>query len=205
MPARKRTNGEGTIYRRKDGRWEAAVFATTTAGTRKRVRIYGRSREDVHRKLVEQHTKASQGIPVPEHGWRLDGYLDRWLEEVVRRVNRPATYALYEMLTRLYLKPSLGTYYLTKLSVQIVQTFMNQRLAAGDSVAKVQAIRKVLSSALTHAMREEVVARNVAQLVTLPTWTRKEVASWSADEARKFLAAARGNQLYPVFLLVSNR
>jgi hypothetical protein len=36
-------NGEGTIYQRKDGRYEAAVFVTTTTRTRKRVRVYGRT------------------------------------------------------------------------------------------------------------------------------------------------------------------
>jgi hypothetical protein len=29
---RKRANGEGTIYQRKDGRWEGAAFVLTTAG-----------------------------------------------------------------------------------------------------------------------------------------------------------------------------
>ena len=32
----KRANGEGTIYQRKDGRWEGAAFVLTTAGTYRR-------------------------------------------------------------------------------------------------------------------------------------------------------------------------
>jgi integrase len=202
VSARRRTNGEGTIYRRKDGRWEAAVYADTNVGTRKRIRIYGRTREDAHRKLVEQQTKANQGIPAPEHSWRLDEYLDRWLEEVVRRIRRPATYALYEMTCRLYLKPGLGKYRLPQLSVPIVQAFMNRRLEGGDSVRKVQVMRTVLSSALSRAMREELLNRNVAQLVTLPEWRRREVGFWSADEARQFLKTTRRHQLYPAFLLL---
>lgn len=202
MPARRRLNGEGTVYRRKDGRWEAAIFATTSDGTRKRVRIYGRTGEEVRRKLLGQQTNAHLGIPVPEQDWRLDAYLDYWLEEVLRRIRRPATYATYETIARLYLKPDLGKYRLTQLSVQLVQAFMNQRLAAGDSVSKVHTIRKVLSSALTRAMREELVTRNVAQLVTLPTWTRREVRSWSVEEARLFLQAARYDPLCLAFLLL---
>jgi integrase len=96
----------------------------------------------------------------------------------------------------------LGKYRLSQLSVQVIQTFMNQRLATGDSVAKVQTIRKVLSAALTRAMREELITRNAAHLVTLPTWTRKEVRSWSADEARGFLRAAHDHPLYPAFLIL---
>ena len=202
MAGRRRPNGEGTIYRRKDGRWEAAMYATTNTGTRKRVRIYGQSRNEVHAKLTDETAKAHRGVPVPEHGWRLEAYLDYWLEEVIRRVRRPATYSLYEMIVRRYLKPGLGKRQLTRLTVPIVQMFMNERLGAGDSVRKVQVMRTVLSSALTRAMREELLSRNVAQLVALPEWTRKEVQAWSADEARAFLNAAQVHSLYAAFLLL---
>ena len=49
---RKRANGEGTIYQRKDGRWEGAAFVLTTAGTHRRVRIYAATREGARRKLT---------------------------------------------------------------------------------------------------------------------------------------------------------
>jgi integrase len=198
----RRPNGEGTIYCRNDGRWEGALFLTASAGTRKRLRIYGKSREEVHRKLTDEQAKANRGIPIPERGWRLDAYLDYWLEEVIRPIRRPATYALYEMVVRRYLKPGLGKYQLARLSVLTVQTFLNRRLEAGDSVRLVQVMRTVLSSALTRAMREELVTRNVAQLVTLPTWTRGEVHTWSAEEARRFMTAARGHRLYSAFLML---
>jgi integrase len=103
---------------------------------------------------------------------------------------------------RLYVKPGLGKRPLTRLSVLTVQEFLNSHLEAGASVPKVQAMQKVLSSVLTQAMREELVTRNVARLVTLSTWTRKDVGAWSADEARRFLHAAQGNRLYAAFLLL---
>jgi integrase len=200
--AGRRSNGEGTIYLRKDGRWEAALYATTNTGTRKRVRLYGQSRNEVRALLTQAAAKADNGVPVPEHGWWLDAYLDYWLEEVIRPVRRPATYALYEMTVRRYLKPGLGKRQLARLTVPIVQMFLNERLGAGDSVRKVQVMRTVLSSALTRAMREELVSRNVAQLVALPEWTRKEVQAWSADEARQFLYGAQWHPLYAAFLLL---
>jgi len=202
VAGRKRSNGEGTIYLRKDGRGEAAMYARTNTGTRKRIRIYGQSRNEVHAKLAAEAAKAHSGVPVPEQGWRLDAYLDYWLEEVIRRVRRPATYELYEMMVRRYLKPGLGKRQLTQLTVPIVQMFLNERLGAGDSVRKVQVMRTVLSSALTRAMREELLSRNVAQLVVLPEWTRKEVQAWSADEARQFLYGAQWHPLYAAFLLL---
>jgi hypothetical protein len=61
---------------------------------------------------------------------------------------------------------------------------------------------QVLSSALSRAVREELVARNVARYVELPGWQRGTIQSWAADEARQFLAAAKPDPLYPAFVLL---
>ena len=74
------------------------------------------------------------------------------------------------MIARLYLIPGLGNRRLTSLSVPVVQDFLNQRLEKGDSVRKVQVMRTVLSAALTRAVREELLVRNVARLAELPEW-----------------------------------
>src|SRR6516225_5337313 len=106
------------------------------------------------------------------------------------------------MTSRLYLIPGLGSRRLTSLTVPIVQQFLNQRLEKGDSVRKVQVMRSVLSAALTRAVREELILRNVARLAELPQWQRGTVRPWSADEARQFLAASRSDALYPAFLML---
>lgn len=89
-----------------------------------------------------------------------------------------------------------------RLSVAAVQSFLNSRLRTGDSVAKVHVMRMVLGAALTRAMREELVSRNVARLATLPGAPSTERRPWSADEARRFLDVTRANPLYPCFVLM---
>jgi hypothetical protein len=69
-------NGEGTLYRRKDGRWEGAAYVLTTSGARKRVRVYGATRAEVHGKLTEAKAKNQQGIPAADKSWPLGDYLD---------------------------------------------------------------------------------------------------------------------------------
>jgi len=200
--AHRRANGEGTIYRRKDGRFEGAAYFLTTGGTRKRIRVYGNTHSEVHDRLTEAKMQAQRGIPVAEKAWRLGDYLDYWLEQVVRPTRRPKTYELYEATIRLNLKPGLGSRPLKRLSVPMVQTFLNRQLADGHSVRKVQVIRTVLSAALTRATREELVSRNVARLVELPAWERAEIRPWTADEATRFLGVAGKHQLYPAFLML---
>jgi len=200
---RQRLNGEGTISGpRKDGRYVGAFYALTTAGTRKRVYVYGRTREEAHDRLVQEQSKAGRGIPVPAQSWKLGPYLDYWLEHVIKPTRRPATYALYEMTIRLYLMPELGKYQLKRLSVAVVQTFLNRQLRAGRSVRNVQIMRQVLSAALSRAVREELVARNVARLVELPAWEPEIVVPWTSAEALTFLSAASDDPLYPAFVLL---
>ena len=199
---RRRVNGEGSVYKRADGYWVGAFDVPTTSGARKRVVVYGKTLAEAREKLSKVQQDVRSGIPLPDKVWKLGPYLDYWLENFVKRNRRPATYNLYEMIVRLYLKPSLGSRKLTALTVPMVQEFLNRRMQKGDSIRKVQVMRTVLSAALTRAVREELVVRNVARLVELPQWQRGTIRPWAADEARAFLAAARPDPLYTAFVLL---
>jgi integrase len=166
------------------------------------VYVYGRTREEARERLMEEQSKAARGISVPAQTWKLGPYLDYWLEHVIKPTRRPATYALYEMIVRIHLAPALGKYELRRLSVPIVQAFLNSKLRAGQSVRSVQIMRQVLSVALSRAVREELVVRNVARMAELPAWQPDEVRPWSADEATAFLRAAESDPLYPAFVLL---
>ena len=202
MGARKR-NGEGTISGpRKDGRYVGAFYAATNTGTIKRVYVYGRTYDEAREKLIAEQAKVMAGIPVPAQSWKLGAYLDYWLEHVVKPTRRPATVALYEVNIRLHLKPGLGKHELRRLSVPTVQAFFNGNIKSGQSVRNVQIFRQILSAALSRAMREELVARNVARLVELPAWEPAEVVPWSEAEALSFLAASADDPLHPAFVLL---
>ncbi|HEX6854670.1 MAG TPA: hypothetical protein VF204_05190 [Streptosporangiaceae bacterium] len=84
-----------------------------------------------------------------------------------------------------------------------VQTFLNGRLRSGQSVRNVHILRQILSTALSRAQREELVARNVARLVELPEWVPASMVPWSPDEALAFLRAAADDPLYAAFVLLT--
>jgi integrase len=86
--------------------------------------------------------------------------------------------------------------------VPVVQDFLNQRLEKGDSVRKVRVMRTVLSAALTRAVREELLVRNVARLAELPESRPARIHPWSASEARQSLAAAKDDSLYGAFVVL---
>jgi integrase len=197
----KRANGEGTIYKRKDGRYEATAFLSTTGGNRRRVSVYGPTRAEAASKLTERLDQERRHIPQPERRWTVAGYLDYWLREVVPIKNRPRTVELYEATIRLHIVPLLGKRSLLDLSVSDVQSAVNWLLRNGMSPRSVHKFRTVLSSALGRAVREQHIHRNVARLVELPAWERKTITPWSADEASRFLSAVRGHRWELGFLL----
>lgn len=65
-------------------------------------------------------------------------------------------------------------------------------------------LRTVLRSALSSAMSEELVEKNVAGLVKSPKQRRRKLVPWSSEEARRFLESARADNdpLYAAYVLV---
>ena len=61
MTGRRRGHGEGSIYRRSDGRWVAVLDLGWRDGKRTRKYFYGRTREQVARKLARGLAQHQQG------------------------------------------------------------------------------------------------------------------------------------------------
>ena len=57
----KRGNGEGSIYRRKDGRWVGQYLVCLPTGPKYRY-IYGKTRKDVSEKLTRAMADRDQGL-----------------------------------------------------------------------------------------------------------------------------------------------
>src|SRR5215210_6696870 len=95
--AKKRGNNEGSISRRKDGRWEARYTVHTADGTKRKV-LYGRTRADVSAKLTKAMADRDGGLVFDAGGSTLGDYLDRWLSDAVKDTVRESTYSRDEYL-----------------------------------------------------------------------------------------------------------
>lgn len=197
----KRGQNEGSIYKRKDGRWAGAVSLGYVGGKLKRKVMYAATRAEVQRRLTGILRDQQSGIPIIGERQTLADFLERWLCDVVAPSVRPRTLTSYAQLVRLHLTPALGRVPLAKLTPQHVQKFMNDKLAAGLSARTVQYLRAVLRRALSQALRWNLVARNVATLVDAPKMKRKAVRVMSPDEVTLFLEALRGQRFEALLIL----
>lgn len=193
-------NGAGTITKRKDGRYQAAVYVLQPDGTRARKFAYGKTWEECDAKRRALLDKASNGIPVPTRSAKLSEWLPYWLDNVVQPRLKLSTYDKYEAHVRLYLIPMIGSKRLESLGVADVRRFLVQ-LEKKTTAATAKESHRVLRTALTAACREELITRNVATLVEPPRAKARELSPWSLDETLDFLAAARRDPLYAAFVL----
>jgi integrase len=99
---RRRGRGEGSIYRRKDGRW---VGQYEVGGTRRYV--YGKTRKEVAGKLAKAVADGNDGLIFGSDNLTLARYLDRWLDSI-RGTVRESTWVRHEINVRVHLKPALG-------------------------------------------------------------------------------------------------
>ena len=194
-----RKPGEGTIFQHRAlGRWCAQV--TLDGGKRKT--IYGASAREVREKLTALTRDRDRGIVIAEGGRTVAQWLAEWLDMMrPPRVNM-ATWISYETRVRIHIIPGLGRYKLDKLSPHQVQQFYRAKLAKGGiSSTTVRRIHDVLHNALDDAMRLELVARNVSELVDAPREAAHEGAHYSVEQLATLLQAIDGHRLEALIIL----
>jgi len=188
--SKRRGKGEGSIYRRKDGRWAAEI----TIEGRDRKTLYGKTREEVHEKLLAAQNEKRQGSLRTGPRQTVKDYLNDWLE--VHRVRlKISTYATYRRHLNNHIIPALGHIQLQKLTADQVQTFCSKMLKEGLSPGTVRLIYTILNAALRDAIRRKKLAINVCSAVTLPRATRHKIQPLDREQARRLLKAAKGSPI----------
>src|ERR671917_1665996 len=132
---KRRVKGEGSVYRRGDGR----VVGEYEDANGKRRYVSGKTKAEVRRKLRGLLADRDAGIAYDSENLTVGAYLDRWLEAVKGSV-RDRTWERHEQAVRLHLKPSIGNVRLDRLNALQVQSVYGQKLEAGLSPRSVEII-----------------------------------------------------------------
>jgi integrase len=228
-PRSRRANGNGTVYQRSDGRWVARAYLLMPDGSMQRRDFYGATEAAVNKKMVDAQSRSNLGIPAEATGWTVERFLLYWLDHVVKPERKPKTHQGYEIAVRVHLLPGLGTKRLNKLSGADVRLFLRRlestclcclhgydRRRTEDerrccavgrccqsvpSRRLVQQVHAVLRNALQAAVREELIGRNVAKLVTVSGPAYEIDRGLTVHQARKLLAVSRADRLHALYVL----
>ncbi len=203
--SRKRGNGEGSIHRRKNGGW-CAQYTVYTAKGRKRKTLYGKTRSEVAAKLVRALSDREGGLLIDAGSLTVGEWLDRWLKDCLEPLVDAgklthSTFVRYKGITNNHLKPTLGHRKLKTLTRAEVRRLYREKGEA-LSARSVDYIHVTLQKALSQAVRDDLLPRNVAE-GERPRGSRdrKEVRALFPAQVRALLSAAedlRNEALYVV-------
>jgi integrase len=212
----KRANGEGNVYQRANGTWEARItHVDPDTGQRKRRSFYGPTAASVRAKLREARKRVDDGAPVVDAKQSVASWLAHWRATTLAASSRAeSTKAQYADLARKHLEPApFGSITLDKLRPSDVEALIlamkAQTKTRGDdevralSDSTIRSTFGVLRLALDGAVRDGLLARNPAATVKRPGIERQETKHLSAADAARVLNAADGMRYQPALVLIA--
>jgi integrase len=193
--AKKRSQGEGSIYKRKDGLWVAQV---TIQG--KHISKYFKTQSEARQWLQTTRSQIQDGLTFMGAKTTLKEFLEEWLKGYAQAV-RSKTYHQYVQIVHQHIDPAIGAIKLKDLRPDQIQTFYNTKITGGTSPRTVLLIHAVLHRALNHALKWGLLGRNPAQAVTRPKFKRKEMKTLNDSQVRVLLSASKGTRNEALFWL----
>jgi len=202
--AKKRGNGEGSIYEHKrNGKrvgYRGAYTAFTVEGPKRRY-VSGKTREEVRHKLTKAMADRDGGLIFDAGNLRVGEYLERWLKDSVKGTVRPSTYEVHQHMVEPHIVPALGRLKLKDLSSTHVRGFYREKLDAGLSSATVCKMHSVLRKALKQAVMDDLIPRNPTDTVKPPKIEHKEISPLDGEQTKTLLEAASGDRLEALYML----
>ena len=214
--AKKRANGEGSIRKRKDGRWEGRYTAGRDSETGKPIykNVLGRTQSEVKEKL-KTAIKATQSLDFSKTGqYTLGQWMDVWYENYAKVKVRPSSHQTYKGYIENHIKPNIGDILLEKLTTLELQRLYKTLLTKGRvdrleskgqprglSPKTVRNIHQILSSALKLAQEQRIILTNPAEGCALPRVERNEMKTLTADQLSAFLQEAKNTGVFEMYYL----
>lgn len=176
--------GSGQIIRRSENRFLVRVFTgRDDTGKRRYVNktIRG-TKKDAQKWLTKALRDKDLGVFVEPSAETVSQFLTRWLETIAKTRVSERTFRGYEWHLG-QAKRELGDIRLSAL-----RALDNQRFYASVTPSNAKHVHAPLRSALSQAVKWNLIHVNPADAVELPRHKAKEMYAFSRDEAARFFA-----------------
>jgi integrase len=204
--SRRRSDNEGSIYRRaSDGLWIGSLtYADDKGRRRQRVVASGKRRGAVAEKLEEAWRRLKADEPVKDARLTVAMFVPDWIRKALAASGRKATtQANYAIIAKTHLVPApFGALTLDKLRPSDIEALLVAKREAGLSDSTVRLIYTVCRAMLDIAVRDGLMRRNPAAAIKRPTIKRNEARYLNLEEVGRLLAAAKGDRLEPLIVLM---
>ncbi len=192
--AKKRLNGEGSIYKRKDGRWAGAY---TDPKTKKRGYVYGKTQKEVKERIKERMESAEE-IEIEE---TLADWISYYLYNYKQIELKESTFGSYCYLFSSHIENSdVGKKKLVEVNTNDLQSFYNKKVEEGYSSKTIRHMQILINSALKQAERVGNIKDNPNRHTILPKRQKFEAKALRKEDVAKLIKEGKNEKIYPMVI-----
>jgi integrase len=202
---------KGHLHERSPGHWAIIIEMRDSAtGRRKRKwHSFAGTKRQAQVECARLVSEVKVGTYVEPSKTTLGQFLDRWLDDVRTRVS-PKTHERYTQICQKNIAPLLGAIPLAKLRPEQISEAYAKALASGRlkgggglSPRTVRQMHAILKSALSEAVKWEILVRNPASAVRGPEVGRAVMRTYDLEQTAELIEAVRGRRIFiPTLLAV---
>ena len=212
--AKRRPQGDGTIRKRSDGRWEARIIiGHKNDGSPMYKSAFAKTQKSALKQL-HQLIDLYRDVDLTEDSrMTLGEWLDKWLDEYMIFTIRESTLDSYRAMVKNQVKPFIGGKQISSLTTADIQKFYNKIKKEGrvrehpihgktlaDSM--VRGVHMMLHEALDTAFKERLIAKNPTNGTTVPKCNYPEKQILGDNQLETFLEAIKGHEYWCDFFYV---
>lgn len=214
MANKRRPQGDGTIRKRNDGRWEARIIiGHKNDGSPMYKSAFTKTQKSALKQL-HQLIDLYRDVDLTEDSrMTLGEWLDKWLDEYMIFTVRESTLDSYRAMVKNQVKPFIGGKQIASLTTADMQKFYNKIKKEGrvrehpihgktlaDSM--VRGVHMMLHEALDTAVKERLLAKNPTNGTTVPKCNYPEKQILGDSQLDTFLEAIKGEEYWDAFFYV---
>ncbi|MBR4062186.1 MAG: site-specific integrase [Clostridia bacterium] len=209
----KRKYGEGSVFLRKDGRWEGRIIiGYNENGNPKTKNVTAKTQAECKEKLQALKEKWGRTSDRLKSDMPFGDWMDFWYQNFSKPKIRQTTQECYENRIYNHIIPEIGKIPMNKLTQNDLQQFyarlkkggrrrLTEFYGEGLSDRMVRSCHTTCRTALEKAVTEGLITVNPAIGCRLPPKKAKEMQVLTQDEIRRFLIQANEEGYYEFFLL----
>ena len=214
MANKRRPQGDGTIRKRSDGRWEARIIVGhKNDGSPMYKSAFAKTQKSALKQL-HQLIELYRDVDLTEDcRMTLGEWMDKWLDEYMIFTIRESTLDSYRAMVKNQVKPFIGSKQISSLTTADMQKFYNKIKKEGrvrehpihgktlaDSM--VRGVHMMLHEALDTAVKERLIAKNPTNGTTVPKCNYPEKQILGDNQLETFLEAIKGHEYWCDFFYV---
>jgi integrase len=212
--AKRRPQGDGTIRKRSDGRWEARIIiGHKNDGSPMYKSAFAKTQKSALKQLHQLLDLYRDVDLTEECRMTLGEWMDKWLDEYMIFTIKENTIKGYRSQIDHQIKPFIGHKQLASLTTADIQKFYNKIKKEGRvhphpihghvlSDSMVRKIHMMLHEAMEVAVRERYIVRNPTDNTTIPKKTTTEKQVLDDSQLNRFLEAIQGEPYWHDFFYV---